>query len=357
MLQIALLLLSCGLSRYMWSINTSVACVVISFALLGILFYVGIVVAGTFSYECPFQTPGSAALRDLQSGRKIFSGLSQISQLLHIDRVFGNAEEILAERVQRYKSTQSLPLSNCGASRQPQAPQSRLLLPVRDLSARRHQNAGHARCLSWIVRCITDPDAIDCAIRLTSSIKWFDDGVEVDPPFGFIVSTFKACFAPTKNPYPGMNNRAYLCGRAILHINMSARLKSEECASKYPIPYGFFSVSGDSRELREILRLFWSTSQGVSWDHFFLNGTPTHSLWMSNLFVDMTRADPTTLTEFALSETNKMGTSRPAIDANILLAWCVHLGGYVEEETFWAVDKSWVMILSNLACADLRCCP
>ena len=59
MLQIALLLLASGLSRYMWSVNTSVARIVISFTIFGILFYIGIVVAGTSSYECPFQTPAS----------------------------------------------------------------------------------------------------------------------------------------------------------------------------------------------------------------------------------------------------------------------------------------------------------
>ena len=48
MLQIALLL-ACGLSRYIWSVNTSVARIVVSFTVLGVLFYIGIVVAGTWS--------------------------------------------------------------------------------------------------------------------------------------------------------------------------------------------------------------------------------------------------------------------------------------------------------------------
>ena len=70
MLQIALLL-TYGLSRRsMWPVNTSVARVVISFTVLGTLFYVGIVVAGTSSYESPFQMPASTALRHLRgSGR------------------------------------------------------------------------------------------------------------------------------------------------------------------------------------------------------------------------------------------------------------------------------------------------
>ena len=79
MLQIALLLLTCGLSRYMWSIKTSVASVVISFTILGILFYIGIVVAGASSYECPFQTPaliGLRHLRDSGTARKLLESLS-----------------------------------------------------------------------------------------------------------------------------------------------------------------------------------------------------------------------------------------------------------------------------------------
>ena len=63
MLQAALLLLACGLCRYMWSINASVAYTLICFTGLGATFYTGIVVAGMSSYACPFQTPASAALR------------------------------------------------------------------------------------------------------------------------------------------------------------------------------------------------------------------------------------------------------------------------------------------------------
>jgi hypothetical protein len=65
MLQVALLLLACGLCKNMASINTSIASVLISLTVLGVLFYLGIVVAGTSSYECPFQTPVSIGLCSL----------------------------------------------------------------------------------------------------------------------------------------------------------------------------------------------------------------------------------------------------------------------------------------------------
>ena len=62
MLQLTLLLLACSLSRYVWLVNTSVARIIISFTVLGVLFYLGIVAAGMSSYECLFQTPALIGL-------------------------------------------------------------------------------------------------------------------------------------------------------------------------------------------------------------------------------------------------------------------------------------------------------
>jgi len=62
MQQAALLLLGCALSRYLWEIDTTVVSVIIGVASLGILFYLFIVIAGSASASCPYQTPGSRLL-------------------------------------------------------------------------------------------------------------------------------------------------------------------------------------------------------------------------------------------------------------------------------------------------------
>ena len=67
MLQAALLLLGCALSRYLWEINTTIASVVLGVTAFGITFYIFIVVAGTASESCPYQTPGSRILRSAPS--------------------------------------------------------------------------------------------------------------------------------------------------------------------------------------------------------------------------------------------------------------------------------------------------
>jgi len=69
LLQLSLLLLVVGLSRSLWDINRTVAWVVVGFTIFGALLYVVIVVIGTFSYECPFQTPLSRFFRGLGVNR------------------------------------------------------------------------------------------------------------------------------------------------------------------------------------------------------------------------------------------------------------------------------------------------
>jgi hypothetical protein len=65
MLQASLLLLGCALSRYLWDIDVAVASVVIGVTSFGAVFYILIVVAGTASESCPYQTPGSHILRHI----------------------------------------------------------------------------------------------------------------------------------------------------------------------------------------------------------------------------------------------------------------------------------------------------
>ena len=65
MLQVALLLLGCALSWYLWGVNTVVASVVLCVTSLGMTFYLAIVVAGTADESCPYQTPIVNILRQI----------------------------------------------------------------------------------------------------------------------------------------------------------------------------------------------------------------------------------------------------------------------------------------------------
>ena len=67
MLQAALLLLGCALSRYLWEVNATVASVVIGVTSFGLISYLFIFITGATFESCPYQTPGASAFRPIVS--------------------------------------------------------------------------------------------------------------------------------------------------------------------------------------------------------------------------------------------------------------------------------------------------
>ena len=63
MLQAALFLLGCALSKYLWNIDTSVESVVLGATSLGLLLYIFILVTGATSDSCPYHTPATSLIR------------------------------------------------------------------------------------------------------------------------------------------------------------------------------------------------------------------------------------------------------------------------------------------------------
>jgi hypothetical protein len=445
-LQIALLLLMCGLSQYIWTVNKLVGRVVISFTILGVLFYLMVVVAGTSSYECPFQTPASIGLRhlgDSEIARRLSTSLfphrvisfiytswkitlwvlvstihsmimqvgHQTTTILHqINQIVRKVKQIFVQGIQRFRqpglpqtTTQGAhsPLSHIGSSicsvatmirhqtiilllqidqavrnakqrvvqgfmraallsttipgtdHQLVVPQngSGLLVCVRNLEALRRQNADNGHCVSWVLRNITDPEAIDSDICLAGTIRWFDGDSNHDPPFDLIVSAFEECFDATKKLYPGMRDRAYFSARAILQINTRAKAQSHKFASKYPIPaISSSSVQHIQHTDPDLYHIICMLECNSDHDRPTLNfpkstNTHTHSLWMSTLFVDLTYVGPNPILVSYGSYLSMATSDHQALIANTLLMWYMFLGGPVEEETFWAVDKSYVVVL------------
>jgi len=81
MLQAALLLLGCALTLYLWEIDVTLAYVILSITSSSVAFYIFVTSAGTASESCPYQTPGSHALRFLWP---------QVQRVLH--SAFGDIE-------------------------------------------------------------------------------------------------------------------------------------------------------------------------------------------------------------------------------------------------------------------------
>jgi len=316
----------------MWSINISVAYALITLTGLGVVFYLAIVVAGMSSYACPFQTPVSTALRS--PWKKVRRGIvSAISWVLRVMR----------QRVRpllRRQSLPMIPLENV------QVQGSKPWLTPKDIATIRSTNANDVRCVSWILRNITDPEALEAAIRLAGTIRWFEDGTDVEPPYDLIISTFEACFDSTGEVYPGSMDRAYYSGRAIVWIQTLAMCKSEDFANMFPSPTKGYRPRDTGSDLGHILLLnadrpFDHRSLSMLYTH--TGHTTSHLRWISNVLLHLSWANRAVL-DIPLIRDYAPRTKKPTIPLDVmlnrLLVWCIFLGSPVEEDALKVQDKS-----------------
>ena len=369
MLQVSLLLLACGFCQHMWTINTPVACTLISLTGLGVVFYVGIVIAGMSSYACPFQTPMSIALRGLWKkvrpvilpnivhSKRVFSwthwmwrqkvqpGL--VSLITHYRRVLSQTCRMWRQKVWPLLRRPPLPIT--APLKNVEVHESEPWLKPKDLAIVRGTNADDILCVSWILRHITDPEAIDAALPLAGEIRWFDDGVNVNPPYNLIVSTFEACFDSTRRLHPGSRNRAYYSGRTILWIHTLAMCKSEEFARMFPLPDVAYTTPVPDPDLEHLLRANHTGWHPGPHIEFLLRinpgHTPSHLQWISNLLLHYSWANLTELSHdilhwFFNPQENKT-TILLSTTLNRILVWCAILGSPVEEEALKVQDKSY----------------
>ena len=371
MLQVSLLLLACGLCRYMWSISASVAYALISLTGLGVIFYIAVVIAGMSSYACPFQTPVSIALRG--SWKKVRHGTISI---VRTKRVLSRTRRMWNRRVRpllRRQSLPTIPLENVQIQQSESvampgnASQSKSLstfddtsrhelsstlepwLKPRELGIIRRTNARDVGCVSWILRNITDPEVLDATIRLAGEIRWFENGMNVDLPYDLIVSTFEACFDSTGTLYPGSRDRAYYSGRAMLWIHALARCKSGEFASMFPLRGAEYKTLVPDSDLGHLLRINLSWSTHLRFKYLFYTdqeSSPSHSQWISNLLLHYSWASRAKLDHeyilYCVSRTHNTRTTIPLnATLNHLLVWCTFLGSPVEEEALKVQDKSY----------------
>jgi len=344
MLQAALLLLACGLCRHMWTINASVAYTLITFTGLGVAFYVAIVIAGMSSYACPFQTPASVALRDIW--KKVQHGI--VSFTVHYTRVLSRTRRMWKRGTRSVLRHQSIPTTIPLEIIEIHRPEP--WMTPKDLAATRQTNADDVLCVSWILSNITDPEALDAAIRLAGTIRWFDGGINVDPPYDLIVSTFLACFDLTGKLYPGSRDRAYYSGRAMMWIHtLAGCTKSEEFGNRFPLPHTKYVAIGLDHDLEHLLQV--SCPSLLEWCILHLlairpEHTSLHSQWISDVLLHLAWANQTTLNHGSIlcyiPEVRETKITLP-LDAALgrLLAWCILLDSPVEEEVLKIQDKSY----------------
>jgi len=332
LLQVALFLLAFGLCQNMWFINTPVAHTLIGLSLLGIICYMATLAAGASSYACPFQTPASIAICD--SWKEARAGIAWVLSRAH--RVWKRGIRSLLHR--QFQPTILLEVV--------QIHRLEPWLNLGDFAIICRKNANDAQCVSWILGNITDPEALDAALPLAGEIQWFGCGVDVNPIYDQIVSTFKSCFDSTGTLYPGSRDRAYYSGRAMLWISILGVCRARAYIFFHVMPPGKYATRAPDPDLEHLLELIaerweYSGHNIKSLLRISPSHTPLHSQWISNLLLHCSLSVGAGMYLDDISGAHEIRTTTPLnVKLNRLLTWCTLLGSPVEEEVLMIQNKS-----------------
>ena len=229
MLQIALLLLGCALSRYLWTTSRAVAGVVVAVTLFGVTLYISLTLAAMFYNSCPYQTPPSilarALIHYLGRGEDAFT-----SSLRTLMTSFPSIED-LTRVLQRLRSgvrrvqeksgcisgiveeTEHIPLAIVTSP-----PSVRIF---EDVSIDWEVCRAEARCIYWVLSSSTDVDVIYSAVRFAADIIWYPEIAGALSPH-ILADLFFGCVLDGQ-VVPGKSEYASSVGMALASV-LSAQL-------------------------------------------------------------------------------------------------------------------------------------
>ena len=356
---------------------------------------------GTSSYECPFQTPISFALRSVWKTAKpritatfypvLFATMSLLQppvlatlhrlweaiqcQILHVLLWSPSITQWFHSHSLSLPVTQPTPqqpvpwvASLCSlweniqcrilraALHLPQIqPLSTLITPPTAtspwltptaLATLQSTNASDVRCVLWILWSITDPEALDAAIRLAGTVWWFENGLDVEPPYDQIVSTFKGCFDSNGRIYAGSRDRAYHSAQAVLWIHICAMCVSGEFGERFPLPRISHDATSLDLDLNYLLKIFASQDTPHMIYRMFAHNseaTPACLQWTSNALLHLSWAKCNVPDTFNQLFRFSWGRGYDPIPLNAvlssLLAFCIFIGRPVEWELLKIQDK------------------
>jgi len=299
-LQCALVLLGFALSRYLREVNRSASSVVIGFTSFGFLFYLLIMTASIFSFDCPFQTPFSPLIRfaiDLaipywQSLRQTFGTKRQPPQPgmpgARLDSPFSMTPVGRGHALEA-----SITTIACIPPAAIQIPWSVTPLFVQGMGG--ETDRLDARCISRMFVMSTDTDVITSVMDFTTEVIWHS-GIK-DVPLKRIYDILMECFdfsGPHPVVIPRLRGVAYLSAKAFVHIELQRRCITQHeeykqdswkaLCSNHPL-----LSPTDYRPDSDLAAVLFMVDMTLGYDNRFpwerTQMTPSHQAWMSHVLL------------------------------------------------------------------------
>ena len=219
MLQLALLLLGCALSKYLWTISRTVAGVIITVTLFGVTSYVFLTLTAALYYNCPYQTPPSIltrtvirylmhgaitptrSLAPLPSVKTLGQALGHLrSGIRSVLGTFGCVSAVTQE-------VEHIPLAVIVTPHTP---------IFKDVFIDWEVCRTDARCISWILDSTTDTDVIFSTVRFAADMVWYPEIAGALSPH-ILADLFFDCLLD-KRVIPGEAEHASSIGMALASV-------------------------------------------------------------------------------------------------------------------------------------------
>jgi hypothetical protein len=188
-LQLALLLLGCGLSIYLQKISRTVSRVILAFTLLGVALYMLFTLLALFCRTCPYHTPPSIIVRSATKSNLKFLTASFVGIC---SRSADKVKQIFTRLRSGIRSR--LKALGCQDIEGAQHPNQR----VPDWNFGEITDSGvcegDARCISWVLGSATEDDVIFCTARLAVDTTLYPEIADVISPL-ILRDHFLACLS------------------------------------------------------------------------------------------------------------------------------------------------------------------
>ena len=231
MLQLALLLLGCALSQYLWTISRTVAGVIAAMTLFGITSYVFFTLAATLYYNCPYQTPPSILTRTIirylacsdvafaRSFRSFFASFAPIRNFRRVLRPLRSGVRTVVR---------SLGSASAVAEGAEDIPLAVVMAPptwdFEGISVDWEVCKADVHCISWILDSTTDTDVIFSTVRFAADTIWYPE-IAGAMSLHVLADLFFGCLLGGR-VIPGKSEHAGSIGMALASV-LSTRLSME----------------------------------------------------------------------------------------------------------------------------------
>lgn len=232
MLQLALFLFGCALSRYLWMISRTVAVVVIATTLLGAVAYLCFTIAATLFYNCPYQTPASLIIQSLASYYYSKPTHPPMPLVITPRRSMKKLRRLLRSLLSgMWSAARGLGRTVSGQQETLGIPLAAVTLPARVFENTPLDWASFqadTRCVAWVLGSSTDNDMIFSTVRFAADLIWYPEFPGTRSPHILTDLLFECLLE--RRVVPGKAEQASLIGMTLasaLSIQLSMESQSD----------------------------------------------------------------------------------------------------------------------------------